>query len=125
MTRRSCTQALLNFTISMSELGRYKNMSWAFQNEWRYIINILPLNINQPPEKINLDFTLMANRILQGVEKQKFPFYDMYIDDAAFDSMEVTLSPAISAGERTIVDALKQKYAPKLTIEDSKLYGTM
>lgn len=114
-----------NFTISMSELGRNKNRSWSFQDEWRYIITIFPLDINQSVEQITTAFTIMSNKILRGLEKQKFPFYDMYIDDAAFDSMEVTLSPAISAGERTIVDALKQKYAPKLTIRNSILYGTM
>jgi len=114
-----------SFTINMSKLGRYKNTSWSFQDEWRYIINILPMNMNQPVENLETAATIMANRILQGVEKQKFPYYDMHLDDEAFNNMEVTLSPAISSGERVIVDALRSTYAPKMTISNSSLYGTM
>ena len=38
------------FTIAMGELGRYKNLHWDFQSEWRYILNIFPINLNQSVE---------------------------------------------------------------------------
>ena len=39
-----------HFNLAIGALGRYKNLHWDFQKEWRYILNILPLNLNQPVE---------------------------------------------------------------------------
>ncbi|HBL84874.1 MAG: hypothetical protein A2Y17_10270 [Clostridiales bacterium GWF2_38_85] len=58
-----------------------------------------------------------------GLEKQPFPHYDMKIGDEAYSDMSITLSPRISAGNRTIIKNLIEKYNPKVKIEESKLLG--
>lgn len=111
------------FSIQLGKLGRYKNIHWAFQNEWRYILNILPLNLNQPVDQSFANFQRIAIKMRHGLEKQPFPYYDMRISEEAFREMEITLSPQISAGNRTIVDCLVEKYNPHAKVIDSSLLG--
>lgn len=111
------------FSIALGTLGKYKNTHWSFQSEWRYILLIFPLDLNQPVKTLGKAAQLMGNKLLQGLEKQPFPFYDMYIDDAAYSEMEITLSPKISAGNRIIIENLVEKYNPSAVIKDSSLIG--
>lgn len=111
------------FSIALGTLGKYKNTHWSFQNEWRYILLLFPLDLNQPVQTLGDSVQIMGNKLLQGLEKQPFPFYDMTIDDAAYCEMEITLSPKISAGNRIIVENLVEKYNPSATIKDSTLIG--
>lgn len=111
------------FSLALGELGKYKNLHWKFQSEWRYILNILPLDLNQPVEKSMLESQIMANKMKLGLEKQPFPYYDMYISDEAFEDMEVTLSPRISGGSKIIVQSLVEKYNPSAKLTESSLVG--
>lgn len=111
------------FSIELGLLGKFKNVHWEFQNEWRYILQFYPLNINQNPEISAKQAQLMGNKILLGQEKQPFPYYDLHLDDDAYSHMEITLSPQISAGNRLIVNALIEKYNPTASIHDSSLLG--
>ena len=111
------------FSLALGKLGKYKNLHWAFQREWRYILNILPLDLNQPVKKSMIDSQIMANKIKLGIEKQPFPHYDMVISDEAFEAMEITLSPRISGGSRIIVQTLLEKYNPSATLSESSLVG--
>lgn len=113
------------FSISLGELGKYKNLHWEFQKEWRYILSILPLNLNQPVEDMERSFTIVANKIKEGLEKQPFPYYDMEIDGEVYKNMEITLSPRISAGNREIVELLKARYNPMMIVKDSELLGLL
>lgn len=110
-------------SLAFGKLGKFKNVYWSFQKEWRYILYFLPMNINQSPQNIFKNLQLMANRLFLGLEKQPFPHYDMFIDDEAFFDMEITLSPKISMGNRTIVENLIDKYNPQAIIKDSTLLG--
>ena len=103
--------------------GKYKNLHWSFQSEWRYILTILPFDINQPVEKSMLDFQIIANKMKLGLERQPFSHYDMYISDDAFADMEITLSPRISAGSRIIVENLLEKFNPSAALTESHLVG--
>lgn len=104
-------------------LGIHKNIHWEFQHEWRYILQFYPVNINQDPNILPTSVQIMANKILHGLEKQPFPFYDLQLDDVAFSEMEITLSPRISAGYRLIVNSLIEKYNPSALIHNSSLLG--
>lgn len=112
-----------NYSIDLSLLGKYKNQYWNFQNEWRYILLFLPLNLNQRPDLVEAESLNMARRILLGHEKQPFPYYDLYLDDKAYSQMEITLSPRISSSSRLIAEALIEKYNPTATILESSLSG--
>ena len=112
------------FSIALGSLGIQKNIHWEFQHEWRYILQFYPLNINQKNlDSVTASVQIMANKLLYGLEKQPFPFYDLQLDDNAFSEMEITLSPKISVGNRLIVNALVDKYNPSASIHDSSLLG--
>ena len=104
-------------------LGIHKNIHWEFQHEWRYILHFYPLDFNQDPGRVTTSVQIMANKLLHGLETQPFPFYDLQLDDTAFDQMEITLSPKISAGNRLIVKSLIEKYNPSALISESSLLG--
>lgn len=112
-----------SFSIALGELGKYKNLHWKFQSEWRYILYVLPFNLNQPVENSYKDFQLIANKLRLGTEKQPFPYYDLHISDKAFEDMQITLSPRISAGSRIIVENLIEKYNPVAELSESHLVG--
>ena len=111
------------FNIALGSLGIHKNIHWEFQHEWRYILHFYPLNFNQDPGRVTTSVQIMANKLLHGLEKQPFPFYDLQLDDTAFNQMEITLSPKISAGNRLIVKSLIEKYNPSALISESSLLG--
>lgn len=111
------------FSLALGELGKYKNLHWSFQNEWRYILLILPFNLNQSVDAMTFDIQLMAHKIKMGLAVQPFPHYDMVISDESFEDMEITLSPRISAGSKIIVENLVSKYNLSATIKESDLVG--
>lgn len=111
------------FSIALGELGKSKNLHWKFQNEWRYILDIIPFNMNQPIEKIMSDFQILAHEMKLGLATQSVSYYDMRISDEAFEDMQVTLSPRISTGSKIIVEDLIEKYNPSAELKQSTLVG--
>lgn len=111
--------------IDFSKIGKYKNLSWEFQKEWRYCFRIFPIDITVGAEEQLYLMDQISDEIISGSIEQKFPYFDMILDDEAFNDMSITLSPCISAGYRTIVEDLVEKYNPAATLQDSSLLGTM
>ena len=109
------------FSVNLGEMGKYKNTHWDFQKEWRYILQLLPLNLNQNVELLEQSFQTIANRIRLGIEKQPFPYYDMRLDEDAYMSMEITASPKLSPGNRVILDTLIARYNPRAILHGSSL----
>lgn len=85
--------------MKSAQLGKYKNTYWEFQNEERYVLRFLPLDVKKITSKSN------AAQMV----------YD------AFVSMEITLSPQFTMGNRILHEALIEKYNPNLKVHDSVL----
>lgn len=110
-------------SIEIGLLGKYKNLHWQFQKEWRYILSIMPLNILSSPEICYFDFKKLFQDLCLGGGKQPFPYFDMVISDDAFNEMEIQLSPCISPGNKIIFENLVEKYNCSATIKESSLLG--
>lgn len=110
-------------TLELSKLGRYKNTYWSFQKEWRYIMIFIPFDFKSGVETMESNFNLTANRLLRGIETPPFRFYSLDIAPEAFEEMEITCSPQMSAGNRVLLDALVEKYNPSATVRESSLLG--
>ena len=113
-----------NFQIEIGKMGIYKDSHWSFQNEWRYLMSFFPLkisNINTAED----NFKTMMMKLAQGIEEPPFDYYDLDIDPEMFKQMEITFSPQISTANRTIVDALIQKYNPSANLRESVLIGNL
>lgn len=85
--------------MKSAQLGKYKNTYWEFQNEERYVLRFLPLDVKKITSESN------AAQMV----------YD------AFISMEITLSPQFTMGNRILLEALIDKYNPNLKVHDSVL----
>lgn len=104
--------------LKSGELGKYKNTYWEFQNEERYILRFIPTNINEIESSSNA-----AQLVCDSLVKTKefLPYCDLEIEDDAYYSMEVTLAPQFSCGNRILLDALIQQYNPDMKIIESAL----
>ncbi len=107
--------------LDYRDIGKYKNTYWSFQNEWRYLIVFLPLeldgNMEMMQQKINVTANLMARDMLTA----PFDYYDLQIREDAMEAMVVTPSPKITPGNRMLLDLLLEKYNPKALVRESEL----
>lgn len=108
--------------ISMrsAELGKYKNTYWEFQNEERYVLRFLPVDVKKITSEVNAA-SMVYNAFLNTMEF--LPYYDLELNDEAYSSMEITLSPQFSDGNRILLENLCEKYNPHITILESALKG--
>ena len=119
-----------NLTIrNMPALPRTKDDHWAFQDEYRFVLLIVP-SIPVPPDGIgNLDFneqfpSHILSSFLGGVDPG-IEYYDLDLSDEALNSIEVTLGPLSDRSDRLVVEALLDKFTRSRKVVDSALAGTI
>lgn len=104
--------------IFFGEIGRYKHKRWAFQDETRFALTILPFNpLLANPDEVS---TITLNAITQN-KPVSFTEYFMHLDESVLNNIEITLSPNVTEGQRVIVESLAKLYAPNATINSSSL----
>ena len=59
--------------------------------------------------------------ILDRCDPEIPSFYDLIISDEAFSSMKIVASPKMTPGNRVILDALVEKYAPGIEVAESSI----
>jgi len=116
----------MSITIDFDKVGSYKNKRWAFQEESRFVMFLLPGNpfasLNSP------NHYQEQRRIIKDIINNKelgFSHYDMPLSAEAFDHLVITMSPLCSSAQRVIVESLCEKYAPKAKIVESLLIGKL
>lgn len=105
--------------IDVENVGKIKRKSWDFQKECRYIINIIPISQDDIAKGTSAK-TLRRNICINN-NNLPIDYYDLKIDKDKFENMEITLGPAVSEGDRIIVQDLVKKYNPKAIIKESVL----
>jgi hypothetical protein len=98
-------------TIWSAKVGLYKTFDWEFQSEHRYRIIVYPNNGFKPAtgEKFKTKSVMTLKHI------------DIPIRDTAFEQMKILLGPKQLLSHQLIVEALVDKYNPKIKIEQSSL----
>ena len=107
------------FCFKLNPIGTYKHKRWEFQQESRYVLNCVPINLLQGLTNKNLN-----TEIITSYKNNKLPekeFIDMPLKKTAFDSLEITLHPSATETQKIIVNALLQQYAPKANLKKSNL----
>lgn len=105
------------YGLNFGDIGKYKRLNWSFQKEWRYIIFISPLTLEEM--QMNKGY-LIYERFKSGYNLD-IDHYLLNIDISKFEQMEITLGPNTSDGEKIIVESLVNKFNPNAKIHDSKL----
>lgn len=108
---------LHNINGNITTTNFHKKKSWGFENEWRYIIRLLPGNCND-----SFNDKDVAERFKDQVEIGEKDFL-IKIGNSALEKMELTLGPMIKKDDANylIVQALIDKYAKGTKYEYSKL----
>jgi hypothetical protein len=105
--------------IYAKALSKYKKLIWQIEEEYRYQLNIVPIDRNITPSQVAESYM----RLLSQQLPLPIDSYMIGIQNRAFDSMRIKLSPKLLPGDRTIVEALVKAFNPSATIEDSLIHG--
>lgn len=107
----------VNLDVDTSKVGKYKNRRWAFQEEVRFALTIVPMVIN--PITHNLE---IIQAIQSGLELPMM-YYDLSLSEKALECMEITVSPCCNEADRIIVKSLVKAMNPAAKILSSGLSG--
>lgn len=111
--------------MNTAPVGIYKNIHWAFQNEWRYLMTFLPIDLKTPVDKWQEHFNTVVNRLYRGELEPPFDHFDLDISPESMEKMVVTPSPKMTAGNRIVLEALLEKYNPACKVKESSLLGKL
>ena len=100
------------FSANFKDIGKIKTKAWSFQSEWRYSLFVLPYDYN--------DKNILINWSSERFGCYQY-YYDVEINNKAFNNIEIVLGPKMSDGERILVESMCQKYAPNVKIINSKI----
>lgn len=108
-----------NVEISFSKVGKYKHKRWAFQEETRFAVTILPVNpliLPNPDDAATAVLNCLYNHL-----QLPFTSYFMSLKQSALNKMTITLNPAATEAQYILAEALCAKYAPGATVKKSAL----
>lgn len=116
----------LGITVNTDKVGRYKHKRWSFQEESRFVLFFMPGN---PLALVNdknyfMEHKRMINEVINN-KKLDFSYYYMCLSEEAFDHLVITVSPLCDEAQWTIVEALRDKYAPNAKVQKSNLTGKL
>ena len=112
--------------IRFDKVGSYKNKRWAFQEESRFVLYFMPGNSLATFNTAAFD--MEQNKMITSIIQNKdlgFSYYDMCLSDLAMENLVITMSPLSDSAQWAIVEALRDKYAPKAVIRRSNLAGKL
>lgn len=113
-------------TVKTDKVGSYKNKRWAFQEESRFVIFFAPRN---PLAYFNTDKYIPEQirqiRAIKNNEGLSFSYYDMNLNEEAFENLVITMSPLCEPSQKIMVKALCRQYAPNAQIVESNLSGKL
>ena len=86
--------------IDFKEIGIYKDKDWAFQQECRFLFQMIPLN----------NGSVNVNYIFNNNISPKLPYIDVPIKEDCLNQIQVMLGPKVTEAEETIVSSLMQMF---------------
>lgn len=113
--------------ILLGKLGKIKNEYWSFQQEWRYVIRVLPVSIAHSLHNHTVEMMRFLQSIITGQAKQPFSYIDLHLSSHALEQMQIILAPDMPEGNKILVESLVEKYNPKTqhNIFSSQLIGLL
>jgi len=110
---------------NMPLLPRTKDDYWTFQNEYRFVLLIVP-SISVPatgigsPEFVAEFPSHVLSSFVKGTDLD-IEYYDLTLSQDALNSMEVTLGPRTDYSDRLVVEALLEKFTRSGKVNNSVL----
>lgn len=107
---------------SISELGKYKGEEWSFENEYRYLIKILPIRyseiifINNENVIKNINKRMQDDNYLMPIEH-----YFLNVRENVIDNIEVMLGPKVSKEKEIYIKKVVNKYCKNGVVKKSNI----
>ncbi|GAQ19459.1 hypothetical protein OPHB3_3428 [Oceanobacillus picturae] len=106
-----------NFALKTKDLGIFKKVEWQDQQEWRYRLSSMPINVN---EMSLLNNPNNYDTLLKKIKtREELPFIDLPLKDSALDDLEILCGPKMSVQSKDDLKKVLKKYAPNTTVRDS------
>ncbi len=107
------------YNFNLTQWGAYKNKRWGFENESRFVLNIYP-NTHHI-SSLKPEFASWICHVLDRGIPNSINYYDMDLDDNAMETMDITLCPNMSYGNKLIVESLCKTYLGNVVPHESSL----
>lgn len=107
--------------VNFGEVGIRKATPWRYQNEWRYILTAIPCDMKGSAFSPEVALPRLTNFLADNGDISMPRFYDLAISDHAFSSMKIMASPGMTAGNRAILDVLRDRYNPDAELLESHI----
>ena len=126
-----------SITINTTNMGLFKRTEWSIQNEYRYKIQVLPLNFNyihsynaeqlngmdrMELTKANFEVTPAIIRSFDEEYVLDTEYIDIRMKSDTLNKIVITMGPLTTEADRIIVESLLREY-PGSRVENSKFYG--
>lgn len=111
----------IKVSYSFEEIGIYKRLEWAFQQEWRYLIIASPMGVKDLEAHT---FEKQKEFIRRIESKETLPAYSrlfLELDGGVLEDIEIVLGPKMNMAQRIMVRALVEKYCPNAQVRNSQL----
>lgn len=113
-------------TSNINELALHKSIVWAFQQEYRFVMHVLPTpshgrNFAKNPQGFVSHF---ATCIREGIAPD-VNYIDIPMCPDGLRSMEVTLGPLSTPADEIIVRSLLKEFCENENVKYSELKGTI
>ena len=103
-----------------TKVGYKKRKDWEFQKEVRFILFMMHTVPQKLSDELFIDYPSANfteyNFPPIGHNGEELLHFDMGLDDKAFDYLEITMGPEVTAEDRTRVQKLLQLYAPNAKV---------
>lgn len=111
----------LDFSYSFKDLGRYKRKKWEFQKEWRYIITLSPMGLqdsNPPSFKKQQE---LVRRLEDPFSEPPYKQLFLEIDSKTMEHIEIVFGPKMNEAEKIMATALMKEYCHQAVYRESHL----
>ena len=111
----------LTLHYSFEKLGRYKRTDWSFQREWRYLLMISPMGLQDSNPPSFEKQQELIRRYENPMAKAPYQRFFLELDNQAVEQMEIILGPRISEAEKIYVKSLLKDHGLENNWRDSAL----
>ncbi len=113
-------------SFTYGKMGLNKNDYWAFQKEWRYVLNILPIPFRTAAQYVQnspKEVEKLFKQISTGKVQCPFKYYDLKLSSESLSQMIITLGPLMSESDKQKVHELVSEKNDAIQIYTSHLKG--
>ena len=118
---RKEVKLLFNLSYTYGNIGKYKRSIWGFQNEWRYVLPIMPFGMQELLNSSIEKKQELMMRINDLQTKRPYNMFFLELDENAVREMQILLGPRLSKAEKIYVKSLLKEHGLEKNCQESSL----